>query len=149
MILQYIGPATLSVVWNIKIIQIAVLFRIVLRRRLSLLKWIAVLLLFFGVIASQSSKIHVTHQRLVCSVNSYEEESIFCLANSAQLAAVGNETVSKAFEQTVTRVRATHSKPPEHYIIGWVNKYVSLCGVFSDPHVLNIYYSFFAALFSL
>ena len=114
-ILQYIDPATLSVVWNIKIIQVAIAFRIVLKRKLTLLKWIAVLLLFCGVVASQSSKIHVTHQRLVCAVNSYEEESVFCLATPA---AIANETMDEAVDATLTRVRATNSEPPSHYLLG-------------------------------
>lgn len=54
-ILQYIDPATMSLLWNFKIVVTAVLFRFLLRRRLSQLKWYAVVLLFIGVITTQAN----------------------------------------------------------------------------------------------
>jgi UDP-sugar transporter A1/2/3 len=57
-ILRYIDPATQSLLWNIKIVQTALLFRFVLGRRLTLLKWLCIGLLFCGIVGSQSAKIH-------------------------------------------------------------------------------------------
>jgi drug/metabolite transporter (DMT)-like permease len=56
-ILEYLDPATYSILWNTKIVSTAILFRIILRRRLSVLKWISIILLFIGVLTSQSGKV--------------------------------------------------------------------------------------------
>ena len=42
----YLNPATGSVVWNFKIVIVAVLFRLFLNRILSNKQWFAVLVLF-------------------------------------------------------------------------------------------------------
>ncbi|GLE06360.1 hypothetical protein PINS_up015607 [Pythium insidiosum] len=57
-ILRYIDPATLSVLWNLKIIVTAVLFRFVLKRRLTEIRKIAILLLLLGVVTSQSDHLN-------------------------------------------------------------------------------------------
>jgi UDP-sugar transporter A1/2/3 len=56
-ILEYLDPATYSILWNTKIVSTAILFRVILRRRLSVLKWISIILLFIGVLTSQSGKV--------------------------------------------------------------------------------------------
>lgn len=53
-ILRFMDPATLAVLWNLKIITTAVLFRLVLKRELSELHKIAIVLLLLGVVTSQS-----------------------------------------------------------------------------------------------
>lgn len=53
-ILRFVDPATLSVLWNIKILTTAVLFRFVLKRKLSEIRKIAIVLLLLGVVTSQS-----------------------------------------------------------------------------------------------
>lgn len=53
-ILRFMDPATLAVLWNLKILTTAVLFRLVLKRQLSELRKIAVVLLLLGVVTSQS-----------------------------------------------------------------------------------------------
>ncbi|TMW59459.1 hypothetical protein Poli38472_004528 [Pythium oligandrum] len=60
-ILRYIDPATLAVLWNLKIITTAVLFRFVLKRRLSEIRIIAIILLLLGVVTSQSDHIKKEH----------------------------------------------------------------------------------------
>lgn len=59
-ILRFVDPATLSVLWNLKILTTAVLFRFVLKRRLSEIRKIAIALLLLGVVTSQSDHIKVT-----------------------------------------------------------------------------------------
>jgi UDP-galactose transporter len=56
-ILRFIDPATQSLLWNIKIVQTALLFRFVLGRRLTFLRWLCVSLLFCGIVGSQASRI--------------------------------------------------------------------------------------------
>lgn len=56
-ILRFVDPATLSVLWNLKILTTAVLFRFVLKRRLSEIRKIAIALLLLGVVTSQSDHI--------------------------------------------------------------------------------------------
>lgn len=53
-ILRFLDPATLAVLWNLKILTTAVLFRLVLKRELSELRKIAIALLLLGVVTSQS-----------------------------------------------------------------------------------------------
>lgn len=53
-ILRFVDPATLSVLWNLKILTTAVLFRFVLKRKLSEVRKIAIVLLLLGVVTSQS-----------------------------------------------------------------------------------------------
>eukprot|EP01138_Halocafeteria_seosinensis_P001980 gb/GECG01002028.1/.p1 GENE.gb/GECG01002028.1/~~gb/GECG01002028.1/.p1 ORF type:complete len:409 (+),score=23.02 gb/GECG01002028.1/:1-1227(+) len=55
-ILIFIAPATQQLLWNVKIIWTAVLFRFFLKRILTRLQWGALLLLLVGVITTQSSK---------------------------------------------------------------------------------------------
>ena len=52
-ILQYLDPATLSVVWNLKILTTAILYRMILKRILSHLQWLSIILLLFGIITTQ------------------------------------------------------------------------------------------------
>lgn len=59
-ILRFVDPATLSVLWNLKILTTAVLFRFVLKRRLSEIRKIAIALLLLGVVTSQSDHIKAT-----------------------------------------------------------------------------------------
>lgn len=54
-ILRYMDAATLSVLWNLKIVITAVLFRFVLKHPLSELRKIAIVLLVVGVFTSQSN----------------------------------------------------------------------------------------------
>jgi len=55
-ILRFLDPATLAVLWNLKILTTAVLFRLVLKRELSELRKVAIVLLLLGVVTSQSDK---------------------------------------------------------------------------------------------
>ncbi|KAJ0405755.1 hypothetical protein P43SY_003605 [Pythium insidiosum] len=64
-ILRYIDPATLSVLWNLKILVTAVLFRFVLKRRLTDIRKIAILLLLLGVVTSQSDHLNGHQQHAV------------------------------------------------------------------------------------
>ncbi|KAG3089579.1 hypothetical protein PI124_g17421 [Phytophthora idaei] len=54
-ILRYMDAATLSVLWNLKIVVTAVLFRFVLKHPLSELRKTAIVLLVAGVLTSQSN----------------------------------------------------------------------------------------------
>ncbi|KAE8887543.1 hypothetical protein PF005_g3452 [Phytophthora fragariae] len=54
-ILRYMDAATLSVLWNLKIVVTAVLFRFVLKHPLSELRKVAIVLLVVGVLTSQSN----------------------------------------------------------------------------------------------
>ncbi|RLN47096.1 hypothetical protein BBJ29_002507 [Phytophthora kernoviae] len=56
-ILRFMDAATLSVLWNLKIVVTAVLFRFVLKHPLSELRKIAIVLLLVGVLTSQSNHI--------------------------------------------------------------------------------------------
>lgn len=56
-VLRFLDPATLAVLWNLKIITTAVLFRFVLKRELTELRKIAIVLLLLGVVTSQSDHI--------------------------------------------------------------------------------------------
>ena len=51
--LRYVDPATYQIMGNLKIVTTGVLFRLFLRRRLSLLQWIALTLLMIGAATSQ------------------------------------------------------------------------------------------------
>ncbi|RHY27033.1 hypothetical protein DYB32_007100 [Aphanomyces invadans] len=53
-ILRFIDPATLSILWNLKIFTTAVLFRVVLRRSISHLQVVSLVLLMLGVATTQS-----------------------------------------------------------------------------------------------
>ena len=57
LILARIDAATFAVLWNVKIIEVAILFRVVLGQRLPRVRWAAALLLFLGVVASQSERV--------------------------------------------------------------------------------------------
>lgn len=59
-ILRFVDPATLSVLWNLKILTTAVLFRVVLKRQLSEIRKIAIALLLLGVVTSQSDHLKMT-----------------------------------------------------------------------------------------
>ncbi|CAI5716036.1 unnamed protein product [Hyaloperonospora brassicae] len=54
-ILRFMDATTLAVLWNLKIVVTAVLFRFVLKRTLSELRKIAIVLLLVGVLTSQST----------------------------------------------------------------------------------------------
>ncbi|KAI9991306.1 hypothetical protein PInf_018987 [Phytophthora infestans] len=56
-ILRYMDAATLSVLWNLKIVVTAVLFRFVLKHPLSELRKTAIVLLAVGVLTSQSNHV--------------------------------------------------------------------------------------------
>lgn len=51
--LKFVDPATYQVLGNLKIVTTGVLFRVLLRRRLSTLQWIALALLMIGATTSQ------------------------------------------------------------------------------------------------
>ena len=51
--LRYVDPATYQILGNLKIVTTGVLFRALLQRRLSVLQWIALLLLMIGATTSQ------------------------------------------------------------------------------------------------
>ncbi|ETV72481.1 hypothetical protein H257_12591 [Aphanomyces astaci] len=53
-ILRFIDPATLSILWNLKIFTTAVLFRVILRRSISHLQVVSLVLLMLGVATTQS-----------------------------------------------------------------------------------------------
>ncbi|KAF0683148.1 Aste57867_24836 [Aphanomyces stellatus] len=53
-ILRFVDPATLSILWNLKIFTTALLFRFVLRRSISHLQVVSLVLLMLGVITTQS-----------------------------------------------------------------------------------------------
>ncbi|KAH7465787.1 CMP-sialic acid transporter 1 [Phytophthora ramorum] len=55
-VLRYLDAATVSVLWNLKILLTAVLFRYVLKQRLSELHKVAIVLLILGVLTSQSDR---------------------------------------------------------------------------------------------
>lgn len=55
-ILLYMNPATLSIVWNIRIVTTALMFQFILKKKLSKLKWTAIVLLLLGVVTSASNK---------------------------------------------------------------------------------------------
>ena len=61
LVLRFISPATMSLVWNVKILQTSLLFRFFLGRRLTLLRWLSIGLLFCGVVGSQSHSIKSGH----------------------------------------------------------------------------------------
>jgi drug/metabolite transporter (DMT)-like permease len=69
-ILRFIDPATLSVLWNLKILTTAILFRFVLKRQLSELRKIAIFLLLLGVVTSQSDRTYSTHHNIALASNS-------------------------------------------------------------------------------
>lgn len=52
-LLRYVDPATYQILGNLKIVTTGILFRICLRRQLSLLQWIALCLLAIGATTSQ------------------------------------------------------------------------------------------------
>jgi len=52
--LRYITPVTATVLWQTKILTTAVLFRCILKRRLTNLQWVSIVLLLLGVVTSQS-----------------------------------------------------------------------------------------------
>ncbi|EQC41229.1 hypothetical protein SDRG_01204 [Saprolegnia diclina VS20] len=66
-ILRFIDPATLSILWNLKILTTAALFRFVLGHKLGKLQVIALMLLVLGVITSQSN--HAVHRGVQRVVN--------------------------------------------------------------------------------
>ncbi len=51
--LRYVDPATYQILGNLKIVTTGVLFRLLLQRRLSMLQWIALVLLMIGATTSQ------------------------------------------------------------------------------------------------
>jgi solute carrier family 35 (UDP-sugar transporter), member A1/2/3 len=51
--LRYVDPATYQILGNLKIVTTGVLFRMVLKRKLSYLQWIALTLLMIGATTSQ------------------------------------------------------------------------------------------------
>ncbi|KAL3671173.1 hypothetical protein V7S43_004354 [Phytophthora oleae] len=55
-VLRYLDAATVSVLWNLKILLTAVLFRYVLKHPLSELHKLAIVLLILGVLTSQSDR---------------------------------------------------------------------------------------------
>ncbi|KAG7398604.1 hypothetical protein PHYBOEH_010759 [Phytophthora boehmeriae] len=59
-ILRYLDAATVSVLWNLKILLTSVLFRYVLKHPLSELHKLAIALLILGVLTSQSNRFHQT-----------------------------------------------------------------------------------------
>ncbi|RLN87036.1 hypothetical protein BBJ28_00011232 [Nothophytophthora sp. Chile5] len=56
LILRFLDAATVSVLWNLKILLTAVLFRLALKRPLSELHTLAIALLVLGVLTSQSDR---------------------------------------------------------------------------------------------
>ncbi|CAH0476633.1 unnamed protein product [Peronospora belbahrii] len=57
-VLRYLDAATVSVLWNLKILLTAVLFHYVLKQKLSELHKLAIVLLVLGVLTSQSDRFH-------------------------------------------------------------------------------------------
>ncbi|GMF13901.1 unnamed protein product [Phytophthora lilii] len=56
-VLRYLDAATVSILWNLKILLTAVLFRYVLKHALSELHKLAIVLLVLGVLTSQSGRL--------------------------------------------------------------------------------------------
>ena len=59
-ILRYVDPPTVAILWNIKILITAILFRLTFKKAFSRQKWIAVFLLLVGCITSQADKVAKT-----------------------------------------------------------------------------------------
>eukprot|EP00898_Chlorokybus_atmophyticus_P003500 jgi/Chlat1/4150/Chrsp27S00313 len=55
MTLQYVDPSTYQILGNLKIVTTGILFRLILKRRLSRVQWMALLLLTIGATTSQIS----------------------------------------------------------------------------------------------
>jgi drug/metabolite transporter (DMT)-like permease len=68
-IYQYLTVANTGVLWNLKIVLVAFLFRVVLGRILTSLQWISVFLLLFGVLTSQAEHFSLGNLGRVCNVS--------------------------------------------------------------------------------
>ena len=66
-IYQYLKVANASVLWNLKIIIVAFLFRFCLKRILSTLQWLSVVLLLLGVVTSQAEHLSLANLAHVCN----------------------------------------------------------------------------------
>ncbi|KAG1712279.1 hypothetical protein DVH05_000029 [Phytophthora capsici] len=77
-VLRYLDAATVSVLWNLKILLTAVLFRYVLKQPLSELHKLAIVLLILGVLTSQSDRL-----------SQFAEETSENLVRGLSLALVG------------------------------------------------------------
>ncbi|KAK8940032.1 CMP-sialic acid transporter 1 [Platanthera guangdongensis] len=51
--LTYVDPSTYQIMGNLKIVTTAILFRLFLKRKLSILQWLAIILLAVGTTTSQ------------------------------------------------------------------------------------------------
>eukprot|EP00644_Phytophthora_capsici_P016762 jgi/Phyca11/122342/e_gw1.47.362.1 len=69
-ILRFMDAATLSVLWNLKIVVTAVLFRFVLKHPLSELRKIAIVLLVVGVLTSESTHVREMEDAMTKESNS-------------------------------------------------------------------------------
>lgn len=69
-ILRYMDAATLSVLWNLKIVVTAILFRFVLKQPLSELRIAAIVLLVIGVLTSQANHLRQMEEALVMKSSS-------------------------------------------------------------------------------
>ena len=56
-ILRYVDPPTVSILWNVKIVITALLFRLTFKKAFSRQKWMAVLLLLVGCVTTQADKV--------------------------------------------------------------------------------------------
>ncbi|CAH0479136.1 unnamed protein product [Peronospora belbahrii] len=90
-ILRFMDAATLSVLWNLKIVVTAILFRFVLKHPLSELRKIAIVLLVVGVLTSESSHLRETKHTMATenssdngSVNGMQSMEDIVAAKSAQ-----------------------------------------------------------------
>ncbi|TDH74167.1 hypothetical protein CCR75_001121 [Bremia lactucae] len=72
-ILRYMDAATLSMLWNLKIVVTAVLFRIILKQTLSDLRMAAILLLVVGVLMSQSNHVRQMQEAMITKDGSGSE----------------------------------------------------------------------------
>ncbi|KAL0583611.1 hypothetical protein ABG067_006530 [Albugo candida] len=63
LLLRFMDPATLSVLWNMKILTTALLFRLVLRKLLDSIQYAAIGLLLLGVITSESDHASILDNR--------------------------------------------------------------------------------------
>jgi drug/metabolite transporter (DMT)-like permease len=68
-IYQYLTVANTGVLWNLKIVLVAVLFRVVLGRILTALQWLSVFLLLLGVLTSQAEHFSLGNLSRVCNAS--------------------------------------------------------------------------------
>lgn len=103
-ILEYLDAAVMAIVWNTKIIITALLFRFVLKRQLTTVKWLAVLLLFVAVITTQADKIDG-----VSSSVGGESHFEFFVGITLTVIGAGVTSLAGVYSEWVMKRRVMHS----------------------------------------